>query len=184
LILRACAYLTDSALICSIGSLGKQNSHACVANITVRNAIFKHSNNGIRIKTWQGGLGSVSSITFDNIRMDTVRNPIIIDQYYCPSKLCTNQTANIFISDISYSGIKGTYDIRSPPIHLGCSDSVPCTNITLADVELLPAQGYVLSDPFCWNVYGASQTLTIPPVACLLEGLPKSIMEYDAEKCY
>ncbi|XP_020274586.1 polygalacturonase At1g48100-like [Asparagus officinalis] len=167
----------------SIGSLGKANTRACVTNITVHNAIIKHSDNGVRIKTWQGGSGSVSSITFDNIRMDTVRNPIMIDQYYCLSKPCRNQSANIFISDISYSNIKGTYDVRSPPIHLGCSDSVPCTNVTLTEVELLPAQGYVISDPFCWNVYGTSQTITIPPVACLLGGLPKAIMDYDSEIC-
>ncbi|CAD5167829.1 unnamed protein product [Musa acuminata subsp. malaccensis] len=168
----------------SIGSLGKQNTRACVANITVRNAVIKHSDNGVRIKTWQGGSGSVSSISFENIRMDTVRNPIIIDQFYCLSKSCLNQTSAVYVSDVSYTGIRGTYDVRSPPIHLGCSDSVPCTNITLSDVELLPAQGDFISDPFCWNAYGATETLTIPPVSCLSEGLPQSIIDIDSDKCY
>ncbi|KAJ6823933.1 polygalacturonase-like [Iris pallida] len=167
----------------SIGSLGKQNSRACVANVTVRNAVIKHSDNGLRIKTWQGGSGSVSSVSFENIQMDTVRNPIIIDQYYCLAKSCANQTSNVFVSDVSYSGIRGTYDVRSPPVHFGCSDSVPCTNVTLADVELLPAQGDLIADPFCWSAYGVSQTLTIPPVACLLEGLPSSLTDRGAEQC-
>ncbi|XP_072982818.1 polygalacturonase At1g48100-like [Typha latifolia] len=168
----------------SIGSLGKQNSRACVTNITVKNAIIKHSDNGVRIKTWQGGSGSVSSVTFENIHMDTVRNPIIIDQYYCLTKKCANQTSAVFVSDITYTNIKGTYDVRSPPIHFGCSDSVPCTNVTLTEVELLPAAGEIISDPFCWNTYGASQTLTIPPVSCLLQGLPRSIMDIDNLMCY
>ncbi|KAJ3676045.1 hypothetical protein LUZ60_003457 [Juncus effusus] len=168
----------------SIGSLGKLNSRACVSNVTVKNAVIKHSDNGVRIKTWQGGSGSVSSITFDSIHMDTVRNPIIIDQYYCLSKTCQNQTSNLFVSDVTYSNIKGTYDIRSPPMHFGCSDSVPCTNITVSEVELLPATGEMIEDPFCWNVYGSTQTLTVPPVPCLMAGLPRFLMDADSYRCF
>lgn len=167
----------------SIGSLGKRNSRACVKNITVSNTIIRHSDNGVRIKTWQGGSGSVSAVTFKEIHMDTVRNPIIIDQYYCLSKGCINQTSAVLVSDILYTNIKGTYDVRSPPIHFACSDSIPCTNLTLAEVELLPSAGDIILDPFCWNAYGYSQTLTIPPISCLLEGLPRSINAIDSEKC-
>ncbi|KAF2325004.1 hypothetical protein GH714_022189 [Hevea brasiliensis] len=156
----------------SIGSLGNHNSRACVSNITVRDSVIKVSDNGVRIKTWQGGSGAVSGITFSNIHMDNVRNPIIIDQFYCLTKDCTNQTSAVFVSDILYENIKGTYNIRSPPMHFACSDSVPCTNLTLSDVELLPAQGDLVLDPFCWNAYGELQTLTIPPVSCLIEGAP------------
>ena len=169
--------------MCSIGSLGKHNSRACVSNITVTDSVIKHSDNGVRIKTWQGGAGSVSEVTFNNIHMDTVRNPIIIDQYYCLSKNCLNQTSAVFISDIIYSNIKGTYDVRSPPMRFACSDSVPCTNLTLAEVELLPAQGDILANPFCWNAYGIMQTLTIPPAFCLLEGTPLLLPQYDTVQC-
>ncbi|WOK96067.1 hypothetical protein Cni_G04774 [Canna indica] len=168
----------------SIGSLGKANSRACVANITVKDSVIRHSDNGARIKTWQGGLGSVSAVRFENIRMDTVRNPIIIDQYYCDPKPCKNHTNAVYVSDISYSNIRGTYDTRSPPMHFGCSSTVPCTNITLSGVELFPAKGVFISDPFCWNVYGATAALTIPPVSCLVEGFPTSIMQADSDKCY
>ncbi|KAL5561068.1 hypothetical protein UlMin_030815 [Ulmus minor] len=161
----------------SIGSLGNHNSRACVSNITVRDSVIKAASNGVRIKTWQGGSGSVSGITFSNIHMDNVRNPIIIDQFYCLSKDCSNKTSAVFVSDIIYSNIKGTYDVRSPPMHFGCSDSVPCTNLTLSEVELLPAVGEFVLDPFCWNAYGDLQTLTIPPVSCLLEGVPGSILD-------
>lgn len=165
----------------SIGSLGSRNTRACVTNITVSDSWIKHSDNGVRIKTWQGGIGGVSKISFNNIHMDAVRNPIIIDQYYCSTstKACQNQTSAVYISDISYTNIKGTYDVRSPPIHLACSDSVPCTNISLADVELFPAQGQRILDPYCWNAYGDLKTLTVPPVFCLLEGFPDSLPAYD-----
>ncbi|XP_015086343.1 polygalacturonase At1g48100 [Solanum pennellii] len=161
----------------SIGSLGNHNSRACVSNITVRDSVIKQSDNGVRIKTWQGGFGAVSGVSFLNIHMDNVRNPIIIDQFYCLSKDCSNRTSAVSVSDIEYSSIKGTYDIRSPPMHFACSDTIPCTNITLSDIELLPAKGELVLDPFCWNAYGGQETLTIPPIFCLLEGNPPKVFE-------
>lgn len=169
----------------SIGSLGIKNSRACVSNITVTDSLIKHSDNGLRIKTWQGGYGTVSSVAFHNIVMDTVRNPIIIDQYYCNTntKACPNQTAGIHVTGIAYSGIKGTYDVRSPPMHLACSDTVPCTNLTMYDVELLPSHGQMILDPFCWNAYGNVGTLTVPPLFCLQEGSPESTPASDIDQC-
>ncbi|KAL0308077.1 UNVERIFIED_CONTAM: Polygalacturonase [Sesamum angustifolium] len=108
----------------SIGSLGVQHSHACVSNITVRNAFIRDSDNGLRIKTWQGGTGSVTGISFENIQMENVRNCVIIDQYYCLTKACRNETSAVYLSDVTYRNIKGTYDVRSPPIHFACSDTV------------------------------------------------------------
>ncbi|RWR94519.1 polygalacturonase-like protein [Cinnamomum micranthum f. kanehirae] len=55
----------------SNGSLGNHNSHACAKNITVSRSKIRHVDNGVRIKTWQGGSGSVSSITFEDMHMDT-----------------------------------------------------------------------------------------------------------------
>ena len=154
-----------------------------MSNITVSDVVVKNSDNGVRIKTWQGGSGSVSKVTFNNIRMESVKNPIIIDQYYCLTKGCPNQTSSLHISDISYANIKGTYDVRSRPLHLACSDTVPCTNLTFSEVELLPAKGNFLLDPFCWNAYGDVRTLTIPPVSCLSEGIPQSILENYVDQC-
>ncbi|XP_010276517.1 PREDICTED: polygalacturonase At1g48100-like [Nelumbo nucifera] len=167
----------------SIGSLGVHNSQACVSNITVRNALIRNSDNGVRIKTWQGGMGSVSAISFENIQMENVRNCIIVDQYYCFTKGCLNQTSAVLVTNVSYKNIKGTYDVRSPPIHFACSDTVACTNITLSEVELLPAEGELVDDPFCWNAYGTQQTATIPPISCLLDGEPQSIAESSSFGC-
>lgn len=145
-------------------------------------SVIKHSDNGVRIKTWQGGSGVVSKVTFKYLHMHSVLNPIIIDQYYCLTKNCPNQTSAVSISDISYTSIKGTYDVRGPPMHLACSDSLPCTNLTLTEVELLPAQGNIVSNPFCWNAYGTMQTLTIPPIFCLLDGVPQTLQQSDVDR--
>ncbi|QHN85046.1 Polygalacturonase [Arachis hypogaea] len=169
----------------SIGSLGNYNSRACVWNITVSESVIKNSDNGVRIKTWQGGRGSVSMVTFESIHMDNVRNPIIIDQYYCPLKNCINQTSAVSVSNVSYSNIRGTYDFRSFPMRFACSDSVPCTDIMLSQVELFPSQeGHILTNPFCWNVYGTVSTLTTPPLLCLQEGPPLMLPQHDVVPCY
>ncbi|KAK9992005.1 hypothetical protein SO802_026990 [Lithocarpus litseifolius] len=167
----------------SIGSLGVHNSQACVSNITVRNAVIKESDNGLRIKTWQGGTGSVTGIAFENIQMDNVMNCIIIDQYYCLSKACLNETSAVHVNDISYRNIKGTYDVRRTPIHFACSDTVACTNIELSEVELFPQEGQLLEDPFCWNAYGNQETLTIPPIDCLRDGEPQNALEPSTYEC-
>ncbi|KAG4167150.1 hypothetical protein ERO13_A13G177250v2 [Gossypium hirsutum] len=154
----------------SIGSLGINKSRACVSNISVSDSVIQHSNNGIRIKTWQGGSGCVSKVEFSNIHMEAVQNPIIIDQYYCLTKNCSNQTSAVVINDISYSNIKGSFDVRSPPMSFACSDSIPCTNLKLTQVELLPAaKGRTVANPFCWNAYGTVLKQTIPPIYCLME---------------
>ncbi|KAM6565696.1 hypothetical protein CsatA_024824 [Cannabis sativa] len=168
----------------SIGSLGVHNSQACVSNISVRNVMIRESDNGLRIKTWQGGTGSVSNILFENIEMENVRNCINVDQYYCLSKAdCLNQTSAVYVNDIQYRTIKGTYDVRTTPIHFACSDAVACTNITMSDVELLPHEGQLLEDPFCWNAYGTQQTLTIPPINCLQDGEAQTLAEPHKYTC-
>lgn len=37
----------------SIGSLGKDNTRACVSNVTVRDITMQDTLTGVRIKTWQ-----------------------------------------------------------------------------------------------------------------------------------
>ncbi|GLJ23334.1 hypothetical protein SUGI_0441480 [Cryptomeria japonica] len=167
----------------SIGGLGNHDSQACVTNISVSDVVLRNSDNGLRIKTWQGGHGSVSGVSFDNVYVDNVRNPIIIDQYYCFTKGCHNKTNAVFVSNVDYSNIRGTYDVRSPAMHFACSDSIPCTNITLADIHLVPAEGQMMASPFCWNAYGATQTLIVPPLTCLLEGQPQSIIQGSSDAC-
>ncbi|KAF3630570.1 Polygalacturonase [Capsicum annuum] len=47
------------------------------------------------------------------------------------------------------------------------SDTIACINITLSKVELLPHEGDLVADPFCWNTYGIQQTIMVPPIDCL-----------------
>ncbi|KAI3803462.1 hypothetical protein L1987_31614 [Smallanthus sonchifolius] len=119
----------------SIGALGKGGVDM-VENIEVRNCTLIKTLAGVRIKSWQGGRGYARKISFKAIKFDAVYNPIIIDQYYCPTqKNCINSTSAIKLSDISYSGIMGTSNMDNV-INLSCSESVACTNIAMDNVYI------------------------------------------------
>lgn len=67
----------------SIGSLGKYKNEADVKDVTISDCTLFNTTNGLRIKTWADSPPSAaSSITFKDIIMKSVKNPIIIDQKY------------------------------------------------------------------------------------------------------
>uniref|UniRef100_A0A7C9DE64 Endo-polygalacturonase n=2 Tax=Opuntia streptacantha TaxID=393608 RepID=A0A7C9DE64_OPUST len=167
----------------SIGSLGKDKTKACVSNVTVRDVNLQGTMTGVRIKTWQGGSGSVQGVSFSNIQVSEVRLPIVIDQYYCDKSTCKNQTTAVAVSGITYQNIKGTYTVK--PVHLACSDNLPCTDVTLNAIQLKPQQGlYRLYDPYCWQTFGELTTPIVPPISCLQIGKPlKNKVQTDADIC-
>ncbi|KAG6758988.1 hypothetical protein NC652_024881 [Populus alba x Populus x berolinensis] len=157
----------------SIGGLGKDNTKACVSNITVRDVVMHGTMTGVRIKTWQGGSGSVQGVLFSNIQVSEVQLPIVIDQFYCDKSKCKNQTSAVALSGITYEKIRGTYTVK--PVHFACSDALPCMDVSLTTIELQPQkEQYHLYDPFCWQTFGELNTPTMPPISCLQIGKPSS----------
>lgn len=118
----------------------------------------------------QGGSGSVKNIMFSNIEVSEVKKPIVIDQFYCDQSKCKNQTSAVAVSGIHYVNIQGTYTYQ--PVYFACSDSVPCTGVSLDTIKLKPAEE--TNDPFCWKAYGEIKTSTVPPVDCLNTNKPSS----------
>ncbi|GMH04416.1 hypothetical protein Nepgr_006255 [Nepenthes gracilis] len=120
----------------SIGSLGEGNSVAHVSNVIVNRAKFTGTENGVRIKTWQGGSGQAKDIVFQNIEMHRVNNPIIVDQYYCDRDTpCPEQKSAVKVSNVRYQNIKGTSSTKMA-IKFDCSQSFPCQEIVLQNVNL------------------------------------------------
>ncbi|CAI9114015.1 OLC1v1037486C1 [Oldenlandia corymbosa var. corymbosa] len=145
----------------SIGSLGKNSSWDQVHDVEVNGAFLSNTENGVRIKTWQGGSGYVRKITFEDVIMENVSNPIIIDQYYCDSfDPCPNQTLAVNISGISYIGIKGT-SATEEAISFACSDNSPCKGLHLDDIQLVSYTGDFTTS-FCWEAYGSSSGYVYP----------------------
>ncbi|CAA2933682.1 polygalacturonase-like [Olea europaea subsp. europaea] len=121
----------------SIGSLGRNFNEAGVENVTLRNSVFNGSDNGLRIKTWaRPSNGFVRNIHYQNITMNNVGNPIIIDQNYCPNnQSCPAQSSGIEIEKVWYENIQGTSTTEVAMI-FDCSPSNPCRGIKLQDVKL------------------------------------------------
>uniref|UniRef100_A0ACD5X8Q9 Uncharacterized protein n=1 Tax=Avena sativa TaxID=4498 RepID=A0ACD5X8Q9_AVESA len=121
----------------SIGSLGDDDSRAEVSGVTIDSVQLYGTTNGARIKTWQGGSGYAKDIVFQNIVMDNVQNPIIIDQNYCDSaKPCEDQESSaVEISNIVFKNIRGTTASKDA-IKLSCSQNAPCSDIALENIEL------------------------------------------------
>ncbi|MFS8029206.1 putative endo-polygalacturonase [Helianthus anomalus] len=148
----------------SIGGLGKDKSIACVSDIVVENSNIQDTLYGVRIKTWQGGLGLVKNITFSNIQVANVNFPIVINQYYCDKSFCKNETGSIAIKEVMFDKITGSYSTQ--PIHLACSKDIPCTEINLSDIQLNPSrrplEGSQLQQALCYNSYGYSNGQLVP----------------------
>ncbi|EER93240.1 polygalacturonase ADPG2 [Sorghum bicolor] len=121
----------------SIGSLGDDNSRAEVSGITIDSVQLYGTTNGARIKTYQGGSGYAKDITFQNMVMYDVANPIIIDQNYCDKATapCELQGSAVEVSNVVFKNIKGT-TVTKDAIMLNCSRNVPCLGITLQNINL------------------------------------------------
>ncbi|KAJ8431821.1 hypothetical protein Cgig2_027566 [Carnegiea gigantea] len=145
----------------SVGSLGRSGDKAQVEEIHVRNCTFKDSKNGARIKTWQGGSGYARKITFDDIPLVDVENPIIIDQYYCDRRKggreCEVQPNAVAISDVTYNGFQGT-SATLAAITLNCSQAQPCANVVLQNIKITSSGGNPLKSVIDLKAFDESKT--------------------------
>ncbi|KAK8557444.1 hypothetical protein V6N13_013715 [Hibiscus sabdariffa] len=118
----------------SIGSLGHYDDEADVSKISVINSTLKGTTNGARIKTYKTDSPSkASDITFKDLIMDRVANPIIIDQEY--GNRASTQESRVSISDIHFENIKGTSESKIA-VKLICSKLNPCRGVQVKNVNL------------------------------------------------
>ncbi|KAF3451087.1 hypothetical protein FNV43_RR07176 [Rhamnella rubrinervis] len=123
----------------SIGSLGKVLKEDGVQNVTLTDAVFTGSDNGVRIKSWAR---PSNGITAPN------------------NQGCPQQSSGVKISGVTYRNIKGT-SATAEAIKFDCSRSNPCRGIRLQDIKLTYRNRPASSS--CNNIRGATTTgLLIP----------------------
>ncbi|KAL0421389.1 UNVERIFIED_CONTAM: Exopolygalacturonase [Sesamum latifolium] len=120
-----------------VGNLGKLANEKDLKGVTISNCTLTGTTNGARIKTYHDSPQiTASDIVFQDIQMNNVQNPIMIDQHY--NSTATTAQSKVKISNARFVNIKGTS--ASPvAVSLNCSSTVPCEGIELADIDLKPA---------------------------------------------
>ncbi|KAJ4723893.1 polygalacturonase-like [Melia azedarach] len=149
----------------SIGSLGKDFNEDGVQNITLMNSVLSGSDNGLRIKSWARPSRSfVRNVLFQNIIINNVQNPIIIDQNYCPNNQgCPHQSSGVKISEVTYRNIRGSSSTPEA-VTFDCSPSNLCRGIRLHDIRLTYMKKAATSS--CKNIVGTTVGVVLPE-SCL-----------------
>ncbi|PRQ55901.1 putative polygalacturonase [Rosa chinensis] len=154
----------------SVGSLGKEGAYNTVEDVQVRNCTLKGTDNGARIKTWQGGSGYARNISFEDIIIQEVKNPIIIDQKYIDKSIAgtgtlLGQGSAVKVSDVTFRNIRGSV-AGETAITLDCDDQIGCKNIVMDNIDLTSSVPGKKVSAQCKNVQGFSTSLS-PSVPCL-----------------
>ncbi|KAJ4838700.1 hypothetical protein Tsubulata_003138 [Turnera subulata] len=150
----------------SIGSLGKNGIYETVEQVHVKDCVIRETQNGARIKTWQGGSGYVRKVTFENITIIAAKNPIIIDQNYDAMEIDGQKSSSgLQITDITYRGIHGSSAVADA-ISFNCNNANGCTNIVLDNVKLTSISPGKRAIASCKDVSGRSIS-SFPTVPCL-----------------
>uniref|UniRef100_A0A7N1A597 Polygalacturonase n=1 Tax=Kalanchoe fedtschenkoi TaxID=63787 RepID=A0A7N1A597_KALFE len=138
----------------SIGSLGRGSPNEVVTRIRVKDSTFVNTDNGLRVKTWPDShVGTVDTIVFENVGMENVSNPIIIDQEYCPTSCNPEVPSKVQVKNVIMKNIYGTSSTKIA-VNLKCSKSNPCQNVQLEDINLNYNKLDYKSVMQCQNVEG------------------------------
>ncbi|KAL5713735.1 galacturonan 1,4-alpha-galacturonidase [Ranunculus cassubicifolius] len=136
----------------SVGSLGRYPNEENVNGLLVQNCTLIKTMFGARIKTWENSPASTvaSNITFDDIIMQNVGNPVIIDQTYCPFASCDGKApSKVKLQDITFSNIRGT-SATPVAVTIECSKGLPCQNVIVQNVHL-ESTGGAKATSLCQN---------------------------------
>ncbi|AQK82006.1 Exopolygalacturonase [Zea mays] len=156
----------------SVGSLGRYPGEGDVRRLRVANCTVAGTSNGVRIKTWRGGSWpptAVAGLVFEDIVMRKVRNPIIIDQEYCPYPSCREseqRPSAVRISDVKFRNIRGE-SATKVAVKLSCSEASPCRELELRDIDLRYVKRGVATQSRCAHVAGGVVGGTLVPPSCI-----------------
>jgi len=142
----------------SVGSLGQYPQFFDIAqDIHVQNVVLSNTQNGVRVKVFAGpgvGSGMVNRVTYENIVVENVDNPLIFDQCYETSAAaCAAVPSRVGLTNIFLKNITGTSSgaEQSVVADLECSPGAVCTNIVLDDFHVVPPPQFSPGTTICQN---------------------------------
>ncbi|KAL5716494.1 galacturonan 1,4-alpha-galacturonidase [Ranunculus cassubicifolius] len=148
----------------SVGSLGRYHTEENLSGLVVKNCTLTGTMFGARIKTWENSPISTvaANITFDDIIMNNVGNPVFVDQTYCPFAKCDGTSpSKVKLQDITFRNIRGT-SATPVAVTLECSQGLPCENVTVQNIRLEHSGG-AKPTSLCQNVKAKFIDTQIPP---------------------
>jgi len=142
----------------SVGSLGRYAGEGDVTRVHIRDMTFTGTMNGVRIKTWENSptKSNAAHMVFENLVMNDVQNPIIIDQKYCPNNICVKSGASkVAVSDVIFRNVHGTSNTPEA-VTLNCANNLPCQGVQLVNVDIKYNKSNNKTMAVCKNVAGKS----------------------------
>ncbi|KAF5505520.1 Rhamnogalacturonase A [Colletotrichum siamense] len=136
-------------------SIGSLNVSASIANIHARNISIIQGNNIAFIKTYPGGSGYVTNITFENFRSKASLYGLDINQYW--QNTFEPDTGAVALSNLIFKNFSGSVadGAKRPPLYLIANDLTYATNVTVEGFSLWTESGtYVLNK--ISNIFGNS----------------------------
>ncbi len=136
--------ITDCTFLHGHGlSIGSETTNG-VKNVVVRNCTFKGTDNGIRIKSNITLGGLVENVSYTDITMENVKNPIVINFEYKDNKSDAITTdipsvKGFYITNLSIKGSKNAGKM------VGLADSV-IQNIILTNVTIQAKTGMIIGN--------------------------------------
>ncbi|KAJ9211812.1 CAZyme family GH28 [Paecilomyces variotii] len=119
----------------SIGSVGGRDDNT-VKNVTIQDSSISNSQNGVRIKTVYDATGSVSQVTYSNIKLSNITDyGIVIEQDYENGSPTGEPTNGVSITDLTIDGVTGSVADDATPIYILCGDG-SCEDWTWEGVDI------------------------------------------------
>lgn len=119
----------------SIGSVGGRSNNV-VKDVTIRDSTISDSDNGVRIKTVYGATGSVSDVTYSNIKLDNIaKYGIVIQQDYKNGSPTGTPTTGVPITGLTVSGVTGSVAKSGTDVYMLCGKG-SCSDWTWSGNEV------------------------------------------------
>ncbi|KAH6891513.1 glycoside hydrolase family 28 protein [Thelonectria olida] len=112
-------------------SIGSLNVSASIANIHARNISIIQGNNIAFIKTYPGGSGYVTNVTFENFRSKASLYGLDINQYWQNTN--GPDTGSVALSNLIFRNFSGSVanGVQRPPLYLIGNDLTYARNVTV-----------------------------------------------------
>ncbi|KAF5616939.1 murein transglycosylase [Fusarium sp. NRRL 25303] len=134
-------------------SIGSLNVSASIANIHARNINIIQGNNIAFIKTYPGGSGHVTNITFENFRSKASLYGLDINQYW--QNTFEPDTGAVALSNLVFKNFSGSVadGSKRPPLFLVANDLSFATNVTVQDFSVWTESGTSVINKIS-NIFG------------------------------